>query len=378
MTASREWLQRMRQRPGMYVGDVGGYGLHRLPLWLLQLGATAASEGRGTEVRLRLEEGGACTFSFDGLLWPKGLVPEPPGDALERMCSWTDRTSPSPKPDWGPVALSGLALRDVLALVSGLSSKCELVVVLEDKTWRQSFVEGEPAGPVREVLPPVGNRPAVKGTRIRFVPDRSIFESTRLSVLGLSRRMEELAALHPGVSFWLNDDVRQLEERHGFARGLVEYSERLSQGASPLHAPWFFEGRTEEVRVRLSLQWCRGPGSRVVTWVNQFRALGGAHAQGLLQGIAQAQRHYVQMARRVPDYWLDDNASLTEGLTALLDVSVPQPVWYGPIKGQLANPECEDDVARLVGAWLSERFEQESLVATQVLDQHVGRCVAKG
>ncbi len=369
----------MRQRPGVYVGDVGGYGLHRLPLLLLQLGALAASEGRGTEVRVRLEEGGACTFTFDGLLWPKGLVPEPPGDALERLCSLEDKAPRPPKPDRAPVALSTWDLGDVLAIVSGLSSKCELSVVLEGKAWRQSFVEGEPAGPSREVPPPVGNRPAVKGTRIRFVPDRSVFESTRLSVLGLSRRMAELAALHPGVSFWLNDDVRQLEERHCFARGLVEYSERLSQDAAPLHAPWFFEGQTEAVRVRLSLQWCRAPGSRVVTWVNQFRALGGAHVQGLLQGLAVALGHYARVARREWDYYGSfDEVLLFEGLTLLLDVSVPQPVWLGPVKERLANPECEDDVARLVGPWLSERFEQESLVATQVLDRHVGRCVAKG
>ncbi len=63
---SSELLRQIRQRPGMYVGDTGGYGLHRLPLLLLQAGAIAASEARGYEVRLHLEEGGACVFTFMG------------------------------------------------------------------------------------------------------------------------------------------------------------------------------------------------------------------------------------------------------------------------------------------------------------------------
>lgn len=61
----------------------------------------------------------------------------------------------------------------------------------------------------------------------------------------------------------------------------------------------------------------------------------------------------------------------------LLEVTVPRPVWRGPVKGVLANEVCELEVARSVEKWLSKRFEEEPVVAAQVLDQVIGRYVAR-
>jgi DNA gyrase/topoisomerase IV subunit B len=224
----------------------------------------------------------------------------------------------------------------------------------------------------------MGSRAPLQGTRIRFVPDRSLFERTRLSVLGLSWRMEELAALHAGVTFQLNDDMRHHEERHCFERGLLDYCARLSTPALPLHAPWSFEGHVGTTRVRLCLQWCRMPGRRVMSWVNQFHASGGTHLRGLSEGIGGALHHYTEVAQRTSEFSAVGVAPLLEGLTVLLDVTVAQPVWRGPVKGTLGDEECGDDVARLVQAWLGERFEAEPGVAAQVLDHAIGRSIARG
>lgn len=362
-------IQQIRQRPGAYVGGTEGYSLHRLPLLLLRAGALAAAEGRGDEVRLQLEEGGACTFSFNGALWPARLVPEPPGDSLARLFTLADAP---------PGVLLEPSIHEDLALVNALSSKFEVSVGQGGRAWRQVFGEGVPAGPLREVPPTVGTRSVVRGTRIRFVPDRAFFERTRLSVLGLSWRMEELAALYPRVTFQLHDDVRHLEERHCFARGLEDYCAQLSAPAQPLHTPWFFEGSVGTTQVRLSLQWCRTPGQRVKSWVNQLHTHGGSHLDGLHEGLLGALVHYAQVARRTSEVstWVAQFA--TEGLTALLDVTVPRPVWRGPVKGALVDEACGADVAWLVREWLSARFEQESAVAAQVLDQVIGRSVAHG
>ena len=156
--------------------------------------------------------------------------------------------------------------------------------------------------------------------------------------------MEELAALHERVSFRLRDDVRPLETHHRFERGLMDYTARLSAPALPLHAPWSFEGRLGSTRLRLSLQWCGTPGSRVVSWVNQLRASGGTHLKGLLEGIHGALHHHAETTGRTPELWGYIPSVLTEGLTVLLDVTVARPVWLGPVKGVLANEECAFEV----------------------------------
>ncbi|WP_143195675.1 hypothetical protein [Archangium sp. Cb G35] len=57
---------------------------------------------------------------------------------------------------------------------------------------------------------------------------------------------------------------------------------------------------------------------------------------------------------------------------------IPRPVWLGPVKGVLANEECEFEVSELVQTWLSKRFEESSEVAIVVLDFVIGRYIARG
>lgn len=376
--ASSDLLRRIRQRPGMYVGDTGGYGLHRLSLLLLQAGALAASEGRGDEVRIHLEEGGSCSFSFNGPLWPSRFVPEPPGDSLARLFTLADADLHAPRADGSPETFLLASAHEDLAVVNALASELEVSLGSGGRCWRQAFRCGEPVGPVHEV--PVSEHGPLpfRGTRIHFVPDPSIFERPRFSLLGLSWRMEELAALHERVSFWLRDDVRRVETHHRFERGLVGYTARFSASAQPFHAPWSFEGRHGSTRIRLSLQWCGTPGNRVVSWVNQFRASGGTHLEGLVQGLHGALFHYAETVGRTPEIPAYIPSVLTDGLTVLLDVTVARPVWLGPVKGVLANEDCAFAVASLVETWLGKRFEEEPVVAEQVLDHVIGRYIARG
>jgi len=376
--ASSDLLRQIRHRPGMYVGDTGGYGLHRLPLLLLQAGALAASEGRGDEVSLHFEADGSCSFSFNGPLWPSRLVAESPGDSLASLFTLADVDLRAPRPDGAPETFLLVSPYEDLAIVNALASELEVSLGSGGRLWRQSFRRGEPAGPVHEDLVTEGAPPSSRGTRIHFVPDPSIFERPRLSVLGLSWRMEELAALHERVSFRLRDDVRQLETHHHFERGLVDYTARLSASALPLHAPWSFEGRHGSTQVRLSLQWCGTPGSRAVSWVNQLRASGGTHLKGLVEGLHGALHHYAETVGRMPEISAYIPSVLMEGLTVLLDVTVARPVWLGPVKGELANEECAFDVASLVETWLGKRFGEESVVAERILDHVIARYIARG
>ncbi|MFE8598323.1 hypothetical protein [Archangium violaceum] len=183
-SSSSDLLRQIRQRPGMYVGDTGGYGLHRLLLLLLQAGALAASEGRGDEVLLHLEAGGSCSFFFNGPLWPSRLVPESPGDSLARLFTLADADFQAPRPDGAPEPFLLVSPYEDLVLVNALASELEVAIAAGGSTWLQSFRGGVPTGPPRVLPASEGCSPPFRGTCIRFVPDRSIFERPRLSLLG--------------------------------------------------------------------------------------------------------------------------------------------------------------------------------------------------
>jgi DNA gyrase subunit B len=373
--ASKGFIQQVRQRPGLYVGDTGAYGLHRLPLILLHAGAAAAREGRGDEVSLSLEASGACSFSFNGLLWPRPLELQPPRDVLERLLSLSDNALRAPRPQGAPETCLFSPHED-LAIANALSSTLELALWSEGRGWRQSFREGEPAGPLQAVLE--GGAVSPQGTRIRLTPDRSLFEQARWSHVGLAFRMRELAALHEGVIYRLRDEVRGHEESYRFVHGLADLAAQLSAPLLPLHAPWSFEGQYGTTHVRAAFQWCRHPGSLMLSWVNQLRASGGTYLSGLCSGIHAALHHYATASGRASELWGYIPSVLLEGLTVVLEITLPQPVWRGSIKGELANEECEFELSHLSSSWLQRAFAENPLVAEQVLDLVSARYVARG
>ncbi|WP_157758747.1 hypothetical protein [Cystobacter fuscus] len=183
--------------------------------------------------------------------------------------------------------------------------------------------------------------------------------------------------MFPRVTYRLRDAVLQREERYRFEQGLGDYCARLSAPALPLHAPWCFEGHRGTTRVRLVLQWCQEPGSRLVSWVNLHRAHAGTHLEGLLDGLRLAPHDATESRPhlRIPLYIPSE---LLNGLTVLFEVSIPQPIWDGSLKGDLANEECEFDVAELVQAWLRQRFEAEPVVTERILEHALGRYITRG
>lgn len=370
-------IQNIRRRPGMYVGSMGNFGLHRLPLSLLHAGFIAAREGRGREQWLHLEADGACTFTFDGPLWPMQLASGPAADAFERVLTQDPVNPRAPRPKRGPVFLLDSMETDLL-LVNALSSELECEVWTEAGAWRQRFRCGRPVEPLS--AEPRGARPRTSpvGTRIRFVPDASLFEWTRFSSAGLASRLEQLAGLQAGLTCRLRDDVRGQEARSHFERGLPDWCARLAEPHRPLHAPWSFEGQHKKTHVRLALQWAQGAGAGVLSWVNTLRAHAGTHLEGFTQGLHHALHDFAQATGRASEFDAYSHFVLKEGLTVLLDVTVPEPLWYGPIKGHLANKRVEPDVEQLVQGWLGAAFAQHPATAEQILEFVIARSVARG
>ncbi len=362
----------------MYVGSTGGFGLHRLPLILLHAGFVAAREGRGREQWLHLEADGACTFTFDGPLWPMQLASGAEAASFEQVLTLTGSNPPPAQPKGAPVSPVLGSVAEDLTLLNALSSELQCEVWTEAGTWRQRFQQGRRVESLS--AEPHGARPRTSpvGTCIRFVPDGSLFEWTRLSGQGLASRMEQLAGLQAGFTCRLRDDVRGQEARFHFERGLPDWCARLAEPHRPLHAPWSFEGQHKKTHVRLALQWAQGAGAGVLSWVNTLRAHAGTHLEGFTKGLHHALHDLARAMGRTSEFDAYSHFVLKEGLTVLLDVTVPEPLWYGPIKGDLANKKVEPDVEQLVQGWLGAAFAQHPATAEQILELVIARSVARG
>ena len=84
-----------------------------------------------------------------------------------------------------------------------------------------------------------------RGTKITFMPDEEIFETTEFSFDILSQRLRELAFLNAGVRIKINDE-RADNKSHEFyyEGGINSFVEYLNRNKTALHPkPIYLQGR---------------------------------------------------------------------------------------------------------------------------------------
>jgi len=94
-----------------------------------------------------------------------------------------------------------------------------------------------------------------RGTKIHFLPDRTIFTATEYNYDTLAQRLRELAFLNKGLEITLTDE-RTVDPKTGdskrsefrYVGGIAEFVKHLNRGKSVLHdKPILMEAQRDKV-----------------------------------------------------------------------------------------------------------------------------------
>src|SRR5438270_527853 len=145
----------------------------------------------------------------------------------------------SSKSDHATYKVSGGLHGVGVTVVNALSEWLEAEVHREGQVWRQEYEKGEAKGPVRATGPT-----KTAGTRIRFLPDASIFDTIDFDYDVLEKRLRELAYLNRGITIRLTDERgdERKEEVFYSAGGLGEFVAYLNRAQTVLHPPTDLSG----------------------------------------------------------------------------------------------------------------------------------------
>jgi DNA gyrase subunit B len=372
-----EGLEAVRKRPGMYIGDTSdGSGLHKMVFEILDNSIDEALAGYCDRIEVVIHPDDSISVTDNGRGIPTGPM-DHQGKTMDAAVVILTVLHAGGKFDNTSYKVSGGLHGVGVSVVNALSDWLELEIWRDGRTYDARFQRGELVRDVAERGP--ADR---RGTRIRFHPDPLTYADIRVDFDVLASRFRELSYLNSGVTIVLRDDradVRQREFRgEGGVGAFVAY---LAEGKSLVgeclyferDVEFEFEGHPAVLGVEVALQWTGAFNEQVRCYTNNIANRdGGTHLTGLRTALTKAVNAYAQENKLLRQHKGSlSGEDVREGMFGIISIKHPDPKFSSQIKDKLVSGEVTSLVASVVGAELSQIFEEQPKLARLIVDKAI-------
>lgn len=362
-----EGLEAVRKRPGMYIGSVGTKGLNHLIYEIVDNAVDEHLAGYCDQIWVTLESDGSCTVKDSGRGIPVEMHKK--GVSAERVVLSTLHAGG--KFDNDAYKTSGGLHGVGSSVVNALSAHMKIKIYKNGLIHYDAYERGIPTVDLMDGLLPTLGKTKETGTEINFLPDVEIFEKIRFKADWLRSRLHETAYLNPNLRItYMNK--RQGEEEtviYHEPEGIVAYVKELNAGKEKMHDPIYFKGVVDKVEVEAAIQFVDTFEENILGFCNNiFTQEGGTHLAGFKTRFTQMINSYARELGILKEK--DTNftgADTRNGLTAVVAVKHPDPIFEGQTKTKLASADATKAVFTVAGDELQRYFDRNLEVLKAVI-----------
>ena len=284
-------LEAVKQRPSMYIGDVGTRGLHHLIWEVVDNAIDEALTGNCTIISVTVHQDGSIIVQDNGRGIPVEEHPIEKKSALELVMTVLHAGG---KFDKKTYKISGGLHGVGVSVVNALSTWLEVRVMRNGKTYYQKYQKGIPVSMVKEI-----GEANTTGTMVHFLPDPEIFPVTHYEYDIIVNRLRELAFLNKGLQIVVHDEREQKEATFQYAGGIIEFVKHLNKTKNPLHEePLYLHKQTDHTDVEIALQYNEGFQENVHSFVNNINTIEhGTHYSGFATALTRAVNDYIKKSK---------------------------------------------------------------------------------
>ena len=362
-----EGLAAVRKRPAMYIGSTSSSGLHHLVYEIVDNAIDESLAGYCDNVSVTINTDGSVTVVDNGRGIPTDIMPSEGRSAAEVVMTVLHAGG---KFDNISYKVSGGLHGVGVSVVNALSKWLELEIRRDGKVWRQSYRRGDPQAPLQAT-----GETKKRGTKITFMPDEEIFETTEYSFDLLSQRLRELAFLNAGVRIKITDErVENKFHEFFYEGGINSFVEYLNRNKTVLHPkPIYIKGEKGGVETEVSMQYNDSYDEKIFTFANNINTHeGGTHLAGFKAALTRTMNSYAGANNLLKNAKVTiSGEDLREGLTCVISVKIPQPQFEGQTKTKLGNSEVKGYVETLLNEKLAQFLEENPQIAKRILEKSI-------
>lgn len=344
-----EGLEAVRKRPAMYIGNTNSGGLAHLVFEIFDNSVDEVLSDFATTIELTFLSDGSVEIIDDG----RGIPPKSVETIFTTLHAGGKFNSDSYKSSGG---LHGVGT----SVTNAMSSWLETTVYRDGKEYFIRFENGgHPVAPIKVI----GKCDKSKsGTKVRFLPDSSLFSTSVFNIDRIEQRIRETAFLNTNVKITFNDfrDEENKETKVFDYNGMKDYLAYLASGSSVIVTPQesnYFDDETG-IEVTLAYQWVENDSNsseNILSYVNNIRTRdGGTHETGFKVGLTKAFNQYGKDTGLLKGkYNKVLGEDIRDGMIAVISVKIPENILefesqtkdkLGSIVARSVLDSCTNDV----------------------------------
>ncbi|MGB9613282.1 MAG: DNA gyrase subunit B, partial [Candidatus Margulisiibacteriota bacterium] len=358
-------IEAVRMRPSMYIGSTGKSGLHHLVYEVVDNSVDEALAGHCDSVVVTIHKDNSVSVEDNGRGIPFDLHPQAKRPAAEVVLTTLHAGG---KFEDTVYKVSGGLHGVGVSVVNALSEWMEVEIYREGKVYTQRFERGKPN---KEKIVPAKEKDKT-GTIVTFRPDKEVFEDIVFDYDTIKHRLQEVAFLTKGLKIKLVDERTKSEESFQYHGGAAEFVMYLNKGKEPIYSPPItFSAEKDKIFVEISMQHCKDYyDENIFSYVNCIRTReGGTHLIGFKSALTKAINNYARKNEILKENEVLSGEDVREGLTAVINLRIPNPQFEGQTKTKLGNSEVKGLVDSIVIDGLSAYLEKNPAAARAMIEK---------
>jgi len=373
-----EGLEAVRKRPAMYIGDVNVRGLHHLVYEVVDNSIDEALAGYCNKIDVIIHTDNSITVSDNGRGIPTDFHEKEQKSALEVVMTVLHAGG---KFDKDSYKVSGGLHGVGVSVVNALSSMLKVTVKRNGKIFEQEYSLGKPLHDIK-----VTGETTLTGTTVSFLPDSSIFITSKYDYSILASRLRELAYLNKGITLSIIDE-RETDDKGNMSQdvffsstGLTDFINYLDANREKLiPEPISMEGERSGIPIEIAMQYNTSFAENIHSYVNNINTHeGGTHLSGFRRALTRTLKSYADKTGMLAKLKFDINGDdFREGLTCIISVKVQEPQFEGQTKTKLGNNEVMGVVDQLASELLSYYLEEHPKEARTIVNKVILAATAR-
>jgi DNA gyrase subunit B len=361
-----EGLEAVRRRPGMYIGSTGIRGLHHLVWEVVDNSIDEFLAGYGNKIEITIKKNNIISVEDQGRGIPADIHPDTGLPAVQVVLTTLHAGG---KFNNNSYKVAGGLHGVGVSVVNALSEWLEVITFWNGQKFQQRYERGIPKNELTVV-----EKTDRTGTIILFKPDSEIFEATEFKFETLAHHLQESAFLNKELTLVLTDEredevKKEIFQYDGGIRAFVEF---LNKNRTLINEQVIYmEDTVDDYYIEIGVQYNDGYNERIFSYANNINTVdGGYHLTGFKIALTRAINNFAKKYNllKQKESALNGN-DVREGLTAVVNIKLPEPQFEGQTKSKLGNSEVRSIVETSVYDYLSLYLDANPEVGKAIVDK---------